>query len=265
MTSPYQGRHRGRHRRPATNRVPRALHPGFVLPAAAAAALVVTATGATVAESAPLKLDLTAAQAQTARDQAATEVAQQADLSTRRQQVSIQTAALQGRVAEQQRVARTKARVAAKAKAKAAADAAAKAAAKAKIEREGKRWVMPIEGATFTSGYGMRWGRMHWGNDFGTPVGTPLRAMSRGTVTFVGHHGNMGNLVRITYWDGTETYYAHMSRFSASSGDSVMPGDVVGYTGNSGRSTGPHLHLEIHPGGGGPVNPAPWLAKMGLQ
>jgi murein DD-endopeptidase MepM/ murein hydrolase activator NlpD len=236
-----------------------------VLPAAAAAALVVTATGATVAESAPLKLDLTAAQAQTARDQAATEVAQQADLSTRRQQVSIQTAALQGRVAEQQRVARTKARVAAKAKAKAAADAAAKAAAKAKIEREGKRWVMPIEGATFTSGYGMRWGRMHWGNDFGTPVGTPLRAMSRGTVTFVGHHGNMGNLVRITYWDGTETYYAHMSRFSASPGDSVMPGDVVGYTGNSGRSTGPHLHLEIHPGGGGPVNPAPWLAKMGLQ
>ncbi|KRE43856.1 hypothetical protein ASG74_03195 [Knoellia sp. Soil729] len=233
---------------------------------------MVTATGATVAESAPLKLDLTAAQAQTARDQAATEVAQQADLSTRRQQVSIQTAALQGRVTEQKRVARSKARVAEKAKADAtakaaakAAKAAAKAAAEAKLEREGKRWVMPIEGASFTSGYGMRWGRMHWGNDFGTPVGTPLRAMSRGTVTFVGQHGNMGKLVRITYWDGTETFYAHMSRFSTSMGATVMPEDVVGYSGNSGRSTGPHLHLEIHPGGGGPVDPAPWLAKKGLQ
>lgn len=262
MTSPYQGRHRGRHRKPATTRVSRALHPGFVLPTAAAAALVVTATGATVAESAPLTLDLTAAQAQTARDQAATEVAQQADLSTRRQQVAIQTAALQGRVTEQKRVARDKARVAAAAAAKAKVEAAAKA----KMEREGKRWVMPIAGASFTSGYGMRWGRMHWGNDFGTPVGTPLHAMSRGTVSFVGVHGNMGNLVRIVYWDGTESYYAHMSSFSSQVGDEVMPGDVVGYSGNTGRSTGPHLHLEIHPNGQAEgVNPAPWLAEKGLQ
>jgi len=232
-----------------------------VLPTAAAVALVVTAGGATVAESAPLTLDLTAAQAQTARDEAATEVAQQADLSTRRQQVAIQTAALQGRVTEQKRVARDKARVAAATKAK----AAAQAAAQAKMEREGKRWVMPISGASFTSGYGMRWGRMHWGNDFGTATGTPLRAMSRGTVTFAGSNGNMGNLVRITYWDGTESFYAHMSRFSSSPGDEVMPGEIVGYSGNTGRSTGPHLHLEIHPEGAGAVNPAPWLAEKGLQ
>ena len=261
MSTPYEGRHRGRHRKPATSRVPRALHPGFVLPSAAAAALVVTATGASVAESAPLTLEMTAAQAQTARDQAATEVADQADLSSRRQQVALQTAAVQGRVAEQQRVARNNARVAAVAKAK----AAAAAAAKAKAEREGKRWVMPIAGATFTSGYGMRWGRMHWGNDFGTSVGTPLRAMSKGTVTFVGYHGNMGKLVRIKYWDGTESYYAHMDSYSTHVGESVMPGDIVGRTGNTGRSTGPHLHLEIHPDGGGAVNPAPWLAEKGLQ
>ncbi|MFC7491429.1 MULTISPECIES: M23 family metallopeptidase [unclassified Knoellia] len=243
-----------------------------MLPTAAAVALVVTATGATVAESAPLTLDLTAAQAQTARDQAATEVAQQADLSTRRQQVAIQTAALQGRVTEQKRVARDKARVAAAVRAKAAAEAAAEAAeaaaeaaAQAKMQREGKRWVMPIEGASFTSGYGMRWGRMHWGNDFGTAIGTPLRAMSRGTVTFTGNNGNMGKLVRITYWDGTESFYAHMSRYSSAPGDEVMPGEIVGYTGNTGRSTGPHLHLEIHPEGAGAVNPAPWLAEKGLQ
>lgn len=261
MSTPYEGRHRGRHRKPATSRVPRALHPGFVLPSAAAAALVVTATGASVAESAPLTLDLTAAQAQTARDQAATEVAEQADLSTRRQQIAIQTAALQGRATEKKRVARNNARVAAAAKAK----AAALAVAEAKAEREGKRWVSPIAGAQFTSGYGMRWGRMHYGNDFGTAVGTPLRAMSRGEVTFVGRHGNMGNLVRITYWDGTESYYAHMDSFSAHVGETVMPGDIVGRSGNTGRSTGPHLHLEIHPNGGGAVNPAPWLRAKGLQ
>ena len=243
-----------------------------MLPSAAAVALVVTATGASVAESAPLRLDLTAAQTQTAREQAATQVAEQADLSSRRQQVAIQTAALQGRATEQQRVARNQARVAAAAKAKAAAAAAAAnaqakaaAAAKVKAEKEGKRWVSPIAGASFTSGYGMRWGRMHWGNDFGCPIGTPLRAMSRGTVTFVGSNGNMGKLVRVKYWDGTESWYAHMSRFSASVGETVMPGDVVGLSGNTGRSTGPHLHLEIHPNGGGPVNPAPWLAAKGLQ
>lgn len=216
-----------------------------------------------MAESAPLAstLELTAAQAQTARDQAATEVVDQADVSSRRQQVALQNAAVQGRATEAKRVSREKARVAAAAKAKAKAEAAAKA----KAEREGKKWVMPIEGATFTSGYGMRWGRMHWGNDFGTATGTPLRAMSRGTVVFVGWHGNMGKLVRIKYWDGTESYYAHMSSFSASVGEGVMPGDIVGRSGNTGRSTGPHLHLEIHPLGRGAVNPAPWLAAKGLQ
>lgn len=234
-----------------------------MLPTAAAAALVVTATGASMAESAPLSsaLELTAAQAQTARDQAATEVVEQADVSTRRQQVALQTAARQGRATEAKRVSREKARVAAAAKAKAKAEAAARE----KAQREGKKWVMPIEGATFTSGYGMRWGRMHWGNDFGTAVGTPLHAMSRGTVVFVGWHGNMGKLVRIKYWDGTESYYAHMSSFSATVGQSVLAGDVVGHSGNTGRSTGPHLHLEIHPEGQGAVNPAGWLAEKGLQ
>ncbi|KGN32901.1 peptidase [Knoellia sinensis KCTC 19936] len=245
-----------------------------MLPSAAAAALVVTATGAAVAESAPLAstLELTAAQAQTARDQAAVAVTDQADLSSRRQQVSLQNAAFQGRAEQTARVARNKARVAAAAKAKAAAAAAAAkakadaaAAAKAKMEREGKQWVSPIEGAQFTSGYGMRWGRMHWGNDFGTAVGTPLRAMSRGTVVFAGWDGNKGKLLTIKYWDGTESQYAHMSSFSASVGSTVMPGDIVGRTGNTGRSTGPHLHLEIHPAGKGAVNPAPWLAAKGLQ
>ncbi|KGN42445.1 hypothetical protein N801_17435 [Knoellia aerolata DSM 18566] len=235
-------------------------------------ALVITATGASVAESSPLTLELTAAQTQVAREQAATDVAQQADVSTRRQQVAIQTAALQGRATEQERVSRYQARVAAAAKAKAAAvaaaakaKAAAVAAAKAKDAREGKRWVSPIAGASFTSGYGMRWGRMHWGNDFGCPVGTPLRAMSRGTVTFVGTNGNMGRLVKIRYWEGTESFYAHMDSYAVSVGDTVLAGDVVGRTGNTGRSTGPHLHLEIHPKGGGAVNPAPWLAAKGLQ
>lgn len=256
----YQGRHRGRHRAPQTKRLPRALHPGLVLPTAAAAALVVTATGATVAESAPLTLDLSKTQTEAARTQSADEVAAQADLTQRRQQVALQAAAVEGRVAQTQRIARNKARVAAAAKAKAEAEAAARA----KALREGKRWVKPIANAPFTSGFGMRWGRLHAGNDFGAPIGTPLVSMSLGVVTYAGQMSGYGNIVKIKYWDGTESYYGHMNSISAHVGQEVLPGEQVGTSGNTGRSTGPHLHLEIHPNGGGPIDPAPWMAAHGL-
>lgn len=220
-----------------------------------------TATGATMAQSAPLSLDLSNTQAEAARTQSADEVAAQADLTQRRQQVALQTAAFEGRVAEGQRIARTKARVAAAAKKKAEAEDAARA----KAMREGKRWVKPIANAPFTSGFGMRWGRLHAGNDFGAPVGTPLVAMSKGVVTYAGSMSGYGNIVKIRYWDGTESYYGHMNTISASVGQEVLPGDQVGTSGNTGHSTGPHLHLEIHPAGGGPIDPAPWMAAHGLN
>jgi murein DD-endopeptidase MepM/ murein hydrolase activator NlpD len=120
-------------------------------------------------------------------------------------------------------------------------------------------WRLPITNPVTTSGFGYRWGRLHAGEDFAVSVGTPLASMSTGTVTFAGAESGFGNLVEIRYWDGTISYYGHMSRVSANVGDKVGPGEIVGESGNTGHSTGPHLHLEIHPDGGDAVDPLPWL------
>jgi murein DD-endopeptidase MepM/ murein hydrolase activator NlpD len=262
VSSRYEGRHRG-----SSNgrRIPQSFRSGFVLPTAAAATLVVTATGATVAQSAPVNLDLTG---QVAKTKSANAAFERAEATQQRQQSELQLAAARARVEERasrdqsrqalavKKAADVKKAAAAKKKALAAAEAARKAT---------EKWVMPIGGATFTSGYGMRWGRMHQGDDFATPVGTPLAAMSTGTVTFAGEESGYGNKVEIEYWDGTVSYYAHMNSIIVTVGQQVAPGDVVGSSGNTGHSTGPHLHLEIHPHGGGAVDPAPWLRDHGLQ
>jgi murein DD-endopeptidase MepM/ murein hydrolase activator NlpD len=120
-------------------------------------------------------------------------------------------------------------------------------------------WQLPIKNYVISSGYGMRWGRLHAGEDFATPVGTNLVSMSTGTVTFAGQESGYGTIVKILYWDGTVSFYGHMSNLSVTGGETVMPGQLVGQSGNTGESTGPHLHLEIHPNGGKPVNPLPWL------
>jgi murein DD-endopeptidase MepM/ murein hydrolase activator NlpD len=274
VSSRYQGRHRGSSN--GRRRIPQTFRPGFVLPTAAAATLVLTATGASVAESAPIQLDLTGAEARARADAAALS---RAETTEERQAFELKMAAAQARVAEEQRASRERARTAllakqkaaaqkaaaaAKAKALAAAKAKALAAAEAKRKAE-RKWISPITGATFTSGYGMRWGRMHNGNDFACPVGTPLMAMSQGTVIFAGQEGGYGNKVEIEYWDGTVSYYAHMDTIGVTVGQQVAAGDQVGTSGNTGQSTGPHLHLEIHPGGGGAVDPEPWLRERGVQ
>jgi murein DD-endopeptidase MepM/ murein hydrolase activator NlpD len=234
------------------------LRSGYLLPSAAAAALVVSATGATVADAPTLHLDLTGSAAKAKAQDAAASHFRRVEAQ---QQRAAQKTAAQARVLEAQRIARDAERKAlAKKEAKAAAKAAAAAARKAR-----EKWVMPIEGAVFTSGFGWRWGRMHQGDDFGTPVGTPLSSMSTGTVTFAGWQGGYGNKVEITYWDGTMSVYGHMSQITAHVGQAVSPGELVGYSGNTGHSTGPHLHLEIHPHGGAPIDPAPWLRAHGLQ
>lgn len=122
-------------------------------------------------------------------------------------------------------------------------------------------WQLPIKTFVLTSGYGSRWGRLHAGEDFAAPVGTTLVSMSTGTVIFAGKESGYGNIIKIRYWDGTVTFYAHMSNLFVTEGESLDPGEVVGQSGNTGESTGPHLHLEIHPDGSAPVDPLPWLAK----
>ena len=261
-SSSYHGRHRGpgRHRRPKSGpRIPQTLRTGFALPTAAAAALVLTATGATVAESAPTKLDVSRATA--ARLKAQDAAFARSQKLERTEQIDAQTSVVRARVVEKQRVARTEAR-----KALARKKAQAEAQRKAEEERRARqKWVQPIAGASFTSGYGWRWGRMHNGNDFATAVGTPLVAMSSGRVISAGYEGGYGIKVELEYWDGTVSWYAHMDSVDVSVGELVAPGEVVGTSGNTGHSTGPHLHLEIHPNGAGAVDPAPWLHERGLQ
>jgi murein DD-endopeptidase MepM/ murein hydrolase activator NlpD len=121
-------------------------------------------------------------------------------------------------------------------------------------------WRLPITNPVETSGFGYRWGSLHAGEDFAVSIGTPLAAMSTGTVSYAGPESGYGILVEVRYWDGTISYYGHMSKVSVNVGQAVEPGHVVGLSGNTGYSTGPHLHLEIHPNGGPAIDPLPWLA-----
>jgi murein DD-endopeptidase MepM/ murein hydrolase activator NlpD len=111
----------------------------------------------------------------------------------------------------------------------------------------------PVDGARITSGFGMRmhpllgYSKMHKGIDFGAPTGTPIYAAGSGTIAEMGKKGAYGNYVRIRHSGEYQTAYAHMSKFAkgVSKGDKVKQGDVIGYVGTTGRSTGPHLHYEI--------------------
>ena len=120
----------------------------------------------------------------------------------------------------------------------------------------------PIDGARITSGFGMRrhpilgFSKMHKGVDFGAPSGTPIYAAGRGTIELAERNSSYGNYVRNRHNTEISTAYAHMSRFAKSirRGARVDQGDIIGYVGSTGRSTGPHLHYEVLKGGQ-PVNP----------
>lgn len=128
----------------------------------------------------------------------------------------------------------------------------------------GFAWSTPVQGTHQSSGFGHRWGRLHAGIDFAGAVGTPLRSPSSGVVTFAGVQGGYGNKVEVTCWDGTVLHFGHMAAISVKTGQRIGPGERVGRLGNTGHSTGPHLHFEVHPGGGAPIDPRPWLLARGI-
>jgi murein DD-endopeptidase MepM/ murein hydrolase activator NlpD len=103
----------------------------------------------------------------------------------------------------------------------------------------------PIQ-AEVSSGFGSRGNRFHEGIDLSAALGTPVGAASGGVVTFADWNDGFGNLVVVAHGSGVVTYYAHLSRFSVGPGTRVGTGDVVGRVGSTGRSTGPHLHFEVH-------------------
>lgn len=118
-----------------------------------------------------------------------------------------------------------------------------------------RRWLMPARGL-LTSGYGWRWGRMHKGIDIANSVGSAIVASQHGRVSFAGwSEGGYGYLVEITHGDGSRSLYAHQSRILVREGEEVHQGQQIGEMGSTGRSTGPHLHFEIHAPGYGAINP----------
>jgi murein DD-endopeptidase MepM/ murein hydrolase activator NlpD len=118
--------------------------------------------------------------------------------------------------------------------------------------------IWPVQGV-LTSPYGMRWGRMHEGIDIGASQGTPIYAAAGGTVIYAGWEGGYGNLTVIDHGNGLATAYGHQSKQSVSSGQTVARGQLIGYVGSTGHSTGPHLHFEVRVNGV-PTNPLAYLS-----
>lgn len=128
-----------------------------------------------------------------------------------------------------------------------------------RIAAEALPFAHPVKsGFRYTSGFGRRWGRMHAGADFAGPVGTPIYAAGDGVVTHASWLSSYGRLVKIKHENGVETRYAHMNKIRVKKGQRVSRGDRIGDMGNTGRSTGPHLHYEVRVNGT-PIDPMKFI------
>ncbi|MGW2177390.1 M23 family metallopeptidase [Streptomyces sp. NPDC001732] len=147
------------------------------------------------------------------------------------------------------------------------------AAEKKKREEEAARkealrpkFVMPVAQHRLSAYFGqagVNWMSTHTGIDFPVLQGTPVMAATDGTVR-TQLNSAYGNMAIVTAADGTETWYCHLSSTKIRSGP-VKAGDVIAYSGDSGNSTGPHLHFEVRPGGGAAIDPLPWLRSHGVD
>jgi murein DD-endopeptidase MepM/ murein hydrolase activator NlpD len=149
--------------------------------------------------------------------------------------------------------------VAASRAARAEAEAAAREAARPKF-------VLPINGARYTSCFCSRWGTFHWGIDLAAPMHTPEYAAGDGVVLRAGAASGFGLAVYILHENGDVSVYGHMDKILVEPGEYVEAGETIALLGNRGQSTGPHLHFEVHQGGeeGKRINPLPWLAERGV-
>ncbi|MET7305024.1 M23 family metallopeptidase [Embleya sp. NPDC005575] len=128
------------------------------------------------------------------------------------------------------------------------------------------KYVLPVAQrglSAYFGSSGSRWSHTHTGIDFPVDLNTPVVAVMDGVVR-TQFNTAYGNMVILTGKDGTETWYCHLTRAKVRSGP-VKAGDVIAYSGDTGNSTGPHLHFEVRPGGGAPINPLPWLRANGLD
>ncbi len=129
---------------------------------------------------------------------------------------------------------------------------------------------MPVDGVRLTSDYGMRWHpvmggrRAHKGVDLAGPTGTPVRATADGVVGRAEWYSSYGLYVALEHGANIETRYGHMSRLNVASGQQVRKGDIIGFIGSTGRSTGPHLHYEVRIAGLA-VNPLPYMQASEIR
>ena len=140
--------------------------------------------------------------------------------------------------------------------------AAEKQAAKIKENK----WVLPLQSYAITATFGQYglWASYHTGLDFNGNSGDPIMAIANGTVTETGYDGAYGNKTVVTLDDGTEIWFCHQTSIYVAVGDRVNGGEVIGTVGATGNVTGPHLHLEVRPGGGDPVDPDAALREHGV-
>ncbi len=131
-----------------------------------------------------------------------------------------------------------------------------------KVEERSKKlalnlWVLPVTPSVTTAEFGEYglWASYHTGLDFNGVDGQEFVAIAPGEVTSASYDGSYGNKTVVTLDDGTEIWYCHQSQFGVSVGDTVSAGEVIGYIGSTGNVTGSHLHVEVRPGGGDPVDP----------
>ncbi|MDX6361425.1 MAG: hypothetical protein QOC85_428 [Streptomyces sp.] len=152
---------------------------------------------------------------------------------------------------------------------KAQQDAQKKKAAEeaARKERLRPKFVLPVTQKGLSAYYGqagINWMSVHTGIDFPVQYGTTVMAATDGTVR-TQWNSAYGNMAIVTAKDGTETWYCHLSTYKVPSGTVVKAGDPIAFSGNSGNSTGPHLHFEVRPAGGSAIDPLPWLRSHGLD
>ncbi|MFD9207306.1 M23 family metallopeptidase [Streptomyces sioyaensis] len=191
---------------------------------------------------------------QEARDTAEHSAVQLAEKAATAHQQSAEKAAAAKKAAEME----------AKRKAEEAARRKAEAERLAKLAQS---FTAPVASFTLTAGFGEagdRWAADHTGQDFAAPTGTPVKAVHSGTITQAGWAGSYGYRIVLTLDDGTELWFCHLSSMVKTSGK-VNTGDVIARVGATGNVTGPHLHLEVRPGAGDPIDPMPWLRDHGVN
>jgi murein DD-endopeptidase MepM/ murein hydrolase activator NlpD len=128
------------------------------------------------------------------------------------------------------------------------------------------KWVLPLAHYQLTATFGQYglWANYHTGLDFNGETGDPILSVANGTVTSTGYDGAYGNKTVVTLDDGTEIWYCHQTSIYVSVGDRVNGSEVIGTVGATGNVTGSHLHLEVRPGGDGPVDPFPAFVQHGI-